>query len=115
MGMAIKVNQVQNTFEQSSWTSENSSKRRFDREAATISTSIESKNPTEMPKRWGIIEKVTQTTDYCVPIVPEKKKNGRVRWCVDLKRFNLEVKRKLNILLNLDDDIATKLHGTPFF
>lgn len=32
----------------------------------------------------GIIEKVTDSTEWCTPMVPVTKKNGKVRICVDL-------------------------------
>lgn len=37
--------------------------------------------------RSGIITKVTEATDWCSPMVPVLKKNGKVRICVDLKKL----------------------------
>ena len=33
----------------------------------------------------GILEKVIEPTEWCAPIVPVAKKNGKIRICVDLK------------------------------
>ena len=49
---------------------------------------LQSKLKEELKKiqRDGVIKKVTTPTDYCVPIVPVKKKNGKIRLCVNLKK-----------------------------
>ena len=44
-------------------------------------------------KNEGIIEEVTKPTDWCAPMVPVLKKNGKVRICVDLKKLNEAVNR----------------------
>lgn len=36
----------------------------------------------------GVIEKITQPTDWCAPMVPVMKPNRKVCICVDLKRLN---------------------------
>ncbi len=41
-----------------------------------------------------IIEKVTDPTDWCAPMVPVVKPNGNIRICVDLKKLNEAVKRE---------------------
>ncbi len=51
----------------------------------------------------GIIEEVTEATDWCAPMVPVIKKNGKVRICVDLKKLNEAVKRERFILPTLED------------
>lgn len=57
----------------------------------------------------GIIEEVTEPTDWCAPMVPVEKRNReKVRVCVDLKRLNKAVKRERYILPTLED-IAPKL------
>ena len=61
-----------------------------------------------------IIVKVTEPTDWCAPIVPVSKKNGKVRICVDLKKLNKAVKREHYMLPNLDD-ISPKLNGATVF
>ncbi|XP_030578829.1 uncharacterized protein K02A2.6-like [Archocentrus centrarchus] len=63
----------------------------------------------------GIIEEVTEPTDWCAPMVPVEKKNrDQVRVCVDLKRLNKAVKRERYILPTLED-IAPKLAGAKVF
>ena len=51
----------------------------------------------------GIIEQVSEPTDWCAPMVPVPKPNGNVRICVDYKKLNESVKRELFMLPNLDD------------
>ena len=62
----------------------------------------------------GIIEKVTEPTDWCSPIVVVPKANGAVRICVDLRQLNREVKRERYVLSTLEDMI-TKLNGAQVF
>ena len=35
----------------------------------------------------GVIEKITEPTDWCAPMVPVLKDNGKVRISVDLKKI----------------------------
>lgn len=63
----------------------------------------------------GIIEEVTEPTDWCAPMVPTPKRNKEeVRVCVDLKRLNKGVKRERYILPTLDD-ITPQLAGAKVF
>jgi hypothetical protein len=62
----------------------------------------------------GVIEKITEPTDWCAPIVPVLKKSGDVRICVDLKRLNRSVKRERYTLPSLDD-VTHKLAGSKVF
>ena len=62
----------------------------------------------------GIIQKTTEPTDWCSPMVPIRKKNGSVRICVDFKQLNAAVKRPHCMLPNLED-IAPKLSGSQYF
>ncbi|XP_052817965.1 uncharacterized protein K02A2.6-like [Mya arenaria] len=62
----------------------------------------------------GIIQKVTQPTDWCAPMVPVRKANGNIRICVDMKKLNDSVKREHYMLPNLDD-ISPKLSGSKVF
>ena len=43
----------------------------------------------------GIIQSVTEPTDWCAPMVPVKKPSGGVRICVDIKELNRSVKREV--------------------
>ena len=62
----------------------------------------------------GIIEEVTEPTDWCAPMVPVVKPNGKVRICVNLMKLNEAVKRERYILPTLED-VAAKLVGAKVF
>jgi len=62
----------------------------------------------------GIIEVVTEPTDWCAPMVPVLKKNGKVRICVDLKKLNEQVKRE-RFILPTPEEITAKLSGATMF
>ena len=62
----------------------------------------------------GIIEEVTEPTDWCAPMVPVVKPNGKIRICVDLRKLNEVVKRERYILPTLED-VAPKLAGAKVF
>ena len=62
----------------------------------------------------GIIEKVTEPTEWCAPMVPVVKRNGKIRICVDLKKLNESVKREKFILPTIDD-LLPKLAGSTVF
>ncbi|KAL6470492.1 hypothetical protein MHYP_G00216110 [Metynnis hypsauchen] len=62
----------------------------------------------------GIIEKVTDPTEWCAPMVPVMKKNGKIRICVDLKKLNENVKREKFILPTLDDIMPKLAKSTVF-
>ncbi|KAK7103074.1 hypothetical protein V1264_021199 [Littorina saxatilis] len=68
---------------------------------------------TKMQKA-GIIEEVTEPTDWCAPIVPVMKKSGSVRICTDYKHLNAAVKRERYTLPTLED-ILHKLSGSAVF
>jgi len=63
----------------------------------------------------GIIEEVTEPTDWCVPMVAVVKPNGKVRICVDLRKLNEAVKRERYILQTTLEDVAPKLAGAKVF
>ncbi|XP_014679916.1 PREDICTED: uncharacterized protein K02A2.6-like [Priapulus caudatus] len=62
----------------------------------------------------GVIEPVTEPTDWCAPMVPVVKRNGNIRICVDLKKLNESVRRERFILPTFDD-IIPKLVGARVF
>ena len=62
----------------------------------------------------GIIEKVAESTEWCAPMVPVQKSNGKLRICVDLRRLNSAVKRPRFVGPTLED-IASKLAGAQYF
>ena len=61
-----------------------------------------------------VIRPVTEPTEWCAPMVPVPKPNGKVRICVDLQRLNKAVKRE-HLLLPTLDDIAPSLAGSKLF
>ena len=65
-------------------------------------------------EKADIIEKVTEPTDWCAPMVPVLKPNKKVRICVDFKKLNEAIKRPHCMLPNLDD-IAPRMAGSSVF
>lgn len=61
----------------------------------------------------GIIEKVTDPTEWCARMVPVMKKHGKIRICMDLKRLNENVNR--DFILPTLDDILPKLAKSTVF
>lgn len=62
----------------------------------------------------GIIESVTEPTEWVAPMVPVVKPSGKIRMCVDLKRLNESVQRE-KITLPTLDDILHRLAGSTVF
>ena len=62
----------------------------------------------------GVIERITEPTDWCAPMVPVMKKGGGVCICVDLKKLNRAVKRERYMLPTLED-VMHKLKGSTVF
>ncbi|XP_065180108.1 uncharacterized protein K02A2.6-like [Sycon ciliatum] len=62
----------------------------------------------------GIVEPVTEPTEWCAPMVAVRKKSGDVRICVDLKRLNASVQRESFVLPTVDETLA-KLAGATVF
>lgn len=62
----------------------------------------------------GIIEKITEPTPWCSPLVVTMKKNNQVRLCIDLRQLNRVVKRERYILPTIDD-IMARLAGMKVF
>ncbi|GFR95786.1 Pol polyprotein [Elysia marginata] len=65
-------------------------------------------------KDQGVIEKVTDPTDWCSPMVPVLKKNGEVHICTDFKNLNKHLKRERYILPTAED-LIHKLTGPTVF
>ena len=62
----------------------------------TIPYAYRDKVKLETLQSQGIIERVTEPTDWCAPIVVAPKKNSdNIRLCVDFSKLNKYVKRKL--------------------
>ena len=72
------------------------------------------KSELENMEQSGIIERITEATDWCAPMVPVMKKTGAVRICTDFKRLNQSIKRERYMLPTLDD-ILHKLNGSKVF
>ncbi|ELU16997.1 hypothetical protein CAPTEDRAFT_30140, partial [Capitella teleta] len=49
-------------------------------------------------ERAGVIRKITNATEWCVPMVPVVKPNNSVRICVDLKCLNASVLRERYVI-----------------
>ena len=65
-------------------------------------------------KDTGIIEEITEPTDWCAPMVTVMKKGGDVRICADFKKLNLAVKRERYPIPSLED-MLHKLNGAKVF
>lgn len=53
--------------------------------------------------RCGVIEEVTEPTEWCAPMVPVPKRTGDVRICVGLTKLNKAVKTERFILPTIED------------
>uniref|UniRef100_A0A3B3XMK2 ribonuclease H n=1 Tax=Poecilia mexicana TaxID=48701 RepID=A0A3B3XMK2_9TELE len=63
----------------------------------------------------GVIQPISDPTEWCAPMVPVPKKNKeQIRICVDLKELNKAVKREKYVLPTVDD-ILPKLAGAKVF
>jgi len=65
-------------------------------------------------EKLGIIEKVTEGTEWCSPIVVVPKKDGTVRICVDFTKLNVHVVRERLILPSTDECLAKINKGAVF-
>ena len=72
------------------------------------------KNELERMQNAGVIQKISEPTEWCSPIVVVPKSNGQIRICVDLRQLNREVNRERYILPTLDD-AASKMSGAIVF
>lgn len=78
----------------------------------TVEKAVEQK--LEEPLRKGIIEKVSEPSDWISPIVIAFKPNGDIRICVDMRRANEAIKRG-NYPLPTFKGFMTKLKGARYF
>ena len=62
----------------------------------------------------GVVEKVTQPTDWISSLVVTMKPNGQVRLCIDPKPLNKAIKRNHYPMRTLDD-VLEELAGAEFF
>ena len=65
-------------------------------------------------EEMGIIVRETGPSDWCSPMVPVRKPNGRVRICEDLKKRNGNIKRE-NFPLPTVEDTLARLAGCTVF
>ncbi|GFR84159.1 Pol polyprotein [Elysia marginata] len=68
----------------------------------------------ERMKELGVIEQISDPTDWCSPMVPVIKKNGDVCICTDLKNLNKYLKRE-RFMLPTAEDLIHKLTGSTIF
>ena len=61
-----------------------------------------------------IIEKVTEPTDWCPPMVPVLKPSGKVKICLDLKKLTEAVRRQRYVLPTLKDIAPTLVKSIIF-
>lgn len=65
-------------------------------------------------ERAGIIIKVSEPTDWVSPFVAARKKDGKLRICIDPRRINACIKRE-HYQLPKREDIEAELAGATFF
>lgn len=67
-----------------------------------------------LKEEHGVIEKVTQPTDWCAPMVPVMKRTGAVTICVGLQKLNENLRRE-RYQMPTTDETLTKLAGSTVF
>ena len=65
-------------------------------------------------EKQGIIEKIDMPTDWCAPIVPVLKPNGKVRITTDFKKLNNAVKRE-RYMLPCVEEVLQRMSGSKVF
>jgi len=65
-------------------------------------------------EKSNIIKKVTEPTEWVNSMVAIRKKNGRVRICIDPTNLNIAIQRE-HFPMSTIDDIATRLCGSQYF
>ena len=72
------------------------------------------KDELEHLEKCGIIARVTEPTQWVSSMVVVKKKNGRVRICIDPYDLNKAILRELHPMSSIED-IATRQEGSTVF
>ncbi|KAK7093235.1 hypothetical protein V1264_007025 [Littorina saxatilis] len=62
----------------------------------------------------GVIEKVTEPTDWVNSLVVVEKPNGKLRVCIDPKELNKAIKRPHYLMPTLED-VLSKMSGAKYF
>ena len=62
----------------------------------------------------GIIREVTESTDWCAPMVQVVRQYGSIRICVDFERLNMAVKCPHCMLPSLDNIVPEMAGATVF-
>ena len=65
-------------------------------------------------EKQGIIERIDEPTDWCAPIVPVLKPNGKVRITTDFKKLNSAVKRE-RYMLPCIEEVLQRMKGSKVF
>ena len=65
-------------------------------------------------EKQQIIEKIDEPTDWCAPIVPVLKPNGKVRITTDFKKLNSAVKRE-RYMLPCVEEVLQRMRGSKVF
>lgn len=79
-----------------------------------ISIRDEVKKELDMMEKEGIITKVTEPTEWAHPIVVTKRKNGKIRICMDPTELNKYIKRHHYKIPDYED-MSTRLGNCKFF
>ena len=62
----------------------------------------------------GIIKRISEPTDWVHPMVISKKKNGKIRICIDPTELNKYIRRQHYKIPNFDD-LSSKSAGAKVF
>ncbi|XP_060723274.1 uncharacterized protein K02A2.6-like [Tachysurus vachellii] len=84
--------------------------------ARRVSIPLLSKVKAELERmvKCGVIQEITEPTEWCAPMVAVPKKTGQIRICVDLKQLNKAVKREKFVLPTIDDILPKLAHAEVF-
>lgn len=124
MGLVKRVNEIKDVFQQGGKLKTDPVKIVLKEGAEPYSVNVSRRVPLPLlPKvkaelsrmeKEGIIEKVTEPTEWCAAMVPVLKPNGDVRICVDLRKLNNAVKRE-KFVLPTTEEVISKLTGAKIF